>query len=69
MRRYFYVIENGKQEYFKGYNKEKGAMEFTQSIDEARFYTHPAVMKPRIGERIVKIAINVHNQNVEICET
>lgn len=68
MKRFFYVIENGKREYFKGFNKDKGVMEFTPSIEEARFFTHTSVMKPRIGERIVKIAINVHSQNVEFCE-
>lgn len=67
MRRFFYVIENGKGEYFKGYNKVKGLIEFTPSIEESRFYTHPAAIKPRIGERILKIAINIHSQNVEIC--
>lgn len=68
MRRYFYVIENGKQEYFKGFSKTKNVMEFTDSLEEARFFTHVSAMKPRIGERIMKICINVHNQNIEICE-
>lgn len=69
MRRFFYVIENSKNEYFKGFNKVKNHVEFTSQIEEARFFTHPAAIKLKIGERILQIAINVHSQNIEICET
>ena len=68
MRRTFFVIENSKKEYFKGFNKERNCMEFTSNVEEARLFTHTAAMKPRIGERIVKILINIHAQNIEFAE-
>ena len=68
MRRTFFVIENGKKEFFKGFNKEANHMEFTPNVEEARLFTHVGAMKPRIGERIVKISINIHAQNIEFTE-
>ena len=63
--RTFYVIERGGM-YFKGYDLEFGRVEFTPEIMSARWFTHTRAAKPRAGERIQQLKLNIKENTISI---
>ena len=63
--RVFFVIEkNG--EFFKGYDLFTGKVEFTKDIMESRWFTHTRAAKPRAGERIIQLYLDIGQNSISL---
>ena len=64
-KRCFFVIERSEM-FFKGYDLLSGKVEFTDDIMQARWFTHTRAARPRVGERILQLNLNIKEDSITL---
>jgi len=64
----FYVVESAKDQYFAGFNPEKGKADFVSNPLEAKLFSNKHEIKLRPTEQIVELIVSLTPTNTVVSD-